>query len=74
VEIPSFLWEIPAHPTFFEGTRLGVAVFFCLLAFGKEMLRVNIELMRGDAHRSMFGYIGRIDKIGFYRLSTSVLH
>jgi hypothetical protein len=74
VEFLDFLWEIPAPPTFFEDKRLDVAVFFCLLSFGKEILRVNIELMRVDAHRSMFGYIGRIDKIGFCRLSTSILH
>jgi hypothetical protein len=74
MEILNFLGEIPAHPTFFEGVHLDVAGFFYLLSFGKEILEVNTELMRVDAHRSMFGYIGRIDKIGFYRLSTSILH
>jgi hypothetical protein len=74
MEILNFLWEILAHPIFFEGKRLDVGVLFCLLSFGKEILRVNFELMCADAHRSMFGYIGRIDKIDFYRLPTSILH
>jgi hypothetical protein len=74
MEVLNFLWEIPAHPTFLEGIRLDVAGFFYLLSFGMEILQVNIELIRVGAHRSMFGYIGRIDKIGFYRLSTSILH